>query len=91
MARSLLPAGCARYSRTSARVKSVIGEGTYDHHFYFLIQATVGGIGVAAVLQMLVMNDSLSGKWVAPFGFIPGWPLRRASTKTSIGTQEQVH
>jgi hypothetical protein len=72
----------------------IVGEGTYDH-VYLLIQATVCGLGVAAVPPMLAMNDLLPGKWVAPSGSLPGWPLGRASTsastKTSIGTQEQVH
>jgi LysR family transcriptional regulator, glycine cleavage system transcriptional activator len=43
----------------------------YDH-FYLLIQAAVCGLGVALVPQMLVMNDLVSGKLVAPFGFAPG-------------------
>ena len=68
----------------------IVGEGTYDH-VYLLIQATVCGLGFAAAPPMLAMNDLLPGKWVAPSGSLPGWPLGRASTKTSIGTQEQVH
>ncbi|QCP50319.1 LysR family transcriptional regulator [Trinickia violacea] len=47
------------------------GDGVYDH-FYLLIQAAVCGLGVALVPQMLVMNDLLSGKLCAPFGFVPG-------------------
>ena len=43
----------------------------YDH-FYLLIQAAVCGLGVALVPQLLVMNDLMSGKLVAPFGFAPG-------------------
>ena len=68
----------------------IVGEGTYDH-VYLLIQATVCALGVAAVPPMLAMNDLPTGKWVAPLGSLHGWPPGRASTKTSIGTQEQVH
>jgi len=68
----------------------IVGEGTYDH-VNLLIQATVCGLGVAAVPPMLAMNDLLPGKLAAPFSFLPGWPPGRSSTKTSIGTQEQVH
>ncbi|SDR60859.1 LysR substrate-binding domain-containing protein [Paraburkholderia tuberum] len=46
-------------------------HGAYEH-FYLLIQAAVCGLGVAVVPQMLVMNDLLSGKLIAPFGFVPG-------------------
>jgi LysR family transcriptional regulator, glycine cleavage system transcriptional activator len=44
---------------------------SYDH-FYLLIQAAVCGLGIALVPQMLVMNDLVSGKLCAPFGFVPG-------------------
>lgn len=40
-------------------------------HFYLLIQAALCGLGVAAVPQMLVVDDLRSGKLVAPFGFVP--------------------
>ncbi|SPB14440.1 transcriptional regulator [Caballeronia novacaledonica] len=45
--------------------------GVYDH-FYLLIQAAVCGLGIALVPQMLVMNDLISGKLCAPFGFVRG-------------------
>ncbi|OLL31335.1 LysR family transcriptional regulator [Burkholderia sp. SRS-W-2-2016] len=45
--------------------------GAYDH-FYLLIQAAVCGLGIALVPQMLVMNDLISGKLCAPFGFVRG-------------------
>jgi DNA-binding transcriptional LysR family regulator len=46
-------------------------DGVYEH-FYLLIQAAVCGLGVALVPQMLVMDDLVSGKLCAPFGFVPG-------------------
>jgi LysR family transcriptional regulator, glycine cleavage system transcriptional activator len=50
---------------------AVSSTGTYEH-FYLLIQAAVCGLGIALVPQMLVMNDLVSGKLCAPFGFVPG-------------------
>lgn len=41
-------------------------------HFYLMIQATICGLGIAPVPQMLVLDDLRSGKLVAPFGFIDG-------------------
>jgi DNA-binding transcriptional LysR family regulator len=46
-------------------------SGAYEH-FYLMIQAAVCGLGVALVPQMLVMNDLISGKLCAPFGFVRG-------------------
>jgi LysR family transcriptional regulator, glycine cleavage system transcriptional activator len=44
---------------------------TYEH-FYLLIQAAACGLGLAAVPEMLVLNELKSGRLVAPFGFVPG-------------------
>lgn len=41
-------------------------------HFYLLIQAAACGLGLAAVPRMLVLDDLLSGRLVAPFGFVAG-------------------
>lgn len=41
-------------------------------HFYLLIQAAACGLGLAAVPEMLVLNELKSGRLVAPFGFVPG-------------------
>lgn len=41
-------------------------------HFYLMIQATICGLGIGPVPQMLVLEDLKSGKLVAPFGFTPG-------------------
>jgi len=58
---------------SAAGVEAITGaaEGAYDH-FYLQIQAAVCGLGVALVPQMLVMDDLVSGKLCAPFGFVPG-------------------
>ncbi|SAK71672.1 DNA-binding transcriptional activator GcvA [Caballeronia catudaia] len=59
------------YRATNLAPVSGASADVYDH-FYLLIQAAVCGLGVALVPQMLVMNDLVSGKLVAPFGFAPG-------------------
>ncbi|AQH04131.1 LysR family transcriptional regulator (plasmid) [Burkholderia sp. KK1] len=59
------------YRATNLEPVSGASADVYDH-FYLLIQAAVCGLGVALVPQMLVMNDLVSGKLVAPFGFAPG-------------------
>ncbi|BBQ02267.1 LysR family transcriptional regulator (plasmid) [Burkholderia sp. SFA1] len=59
------------YRATNLEPVAGASADVYDH-FYLLIQAAVCGLGVALVPQMLVMNDLVSGKLVAPFGFAPG-------------------
>lgn len=59
------------YRATDVAPLAGAGADAYDH-FYLLIQAAVCGLGVALVPQLLVMNDLMSGKLVAPFGFAPG-------------------
>jgi len=59
------------YRATEVAPLAGAGADAYDH-FYLLIQAAVCGLGVALVPQLLVMNDLMSGKLVAPFGFAPG-------------------
>lgn len=59
------------YRATDVTPLAGAGADAYDH-FYLLIQAAVCGLGVALVPQLLVMNDLMSGKLVAPFGFAPG-------------------
>ena len=64
-------------------------------HFYLLIQAAVCGLGVAVVPQMLVINDLLSGKLVAPFGFVRGprelvlWVAPHVSSRTDVTVLEK--
>lgn len=41
-------------------------------HFYLLIQAAACGLGLAAVPEMLVLDELKSGRLVAPFGFVAG-------------------
>jgi LysR family transcriptional regulator, glycine cleavage system transcriptional activator len=45
--------------------------GEYDH-FYLLIQAALCGLGVALVPRILVEDDLLTGRLIAPFGFVEG-------------------
>ncbi|MBN3728962.1 LysR substrate-binding domain-containing protein [Burkholderia sp. Ac-20379] len=59
------------FSAVGEPARAGASEGAYDH-FYLQIQAAVCGLGVALVPQMLVMDDLVSGKLVAPFGFAPG-------------------
>ncbi|SAK53224.1 DNA-binding transcriptional activator GcvA [Caballeronia hypogeia] len=59
------------FAATDIAPVSGASEDAYEH-FYLLIQAAVCGLGVALVPQLLVMNDLVSGKLVAPFGFAPG-------------------
>ncbi|RVV96898.1 LysR family transcriptional regulator [Mesobaculum littorinae] len=40
-------------------------------HFYFLLEAAVTGLGVAAAPEILVRDDIASGRLIAPFGFCP--------------------
>ncbi|WP_321790578.1 LysR substrate-binding domain-containing protein [Burkholderia pyrrocinia] len=59
------------FNATGNKAVSAVADGVYDH-FYLQIQAAVCGLGIALVPQMLVMNDLVSGKLCAPFGFVPG-------------------
>lgn len=47
------------------------GEGQVFEHFYFMLEAAMGGLGVAIGFWHLVADDVRSGRLVAPFGFIP--------------------
>ena len=44
--------------------------GTEFEHYYFTLEAAVGGLGVCIAPWHLVMDDLRSGRLVAPFGFI---------------------
>ena len=50
---------------------SVSSGGTRFEHFYFMLEAAVGGLGVAVAPQPLVAEDLPLGRLVAPFGFVP--------------------
>ncbi len=50
-------------------------EREFDHHFYML-EAAASGLGVAIGSWPLVSQDVLSGRLVAPLGFIPAGPER---------------
>ena len=69
-------------------------HGMYEH-FYLLIQAAVCGLGIALVPQMLVINDLLSGKLVAPFGFVRGprdlvlWVAPHVSARSDVSVLEK--
>jgi DNA-binding transcriptional LysR family regulator len=45
-------------------------KGQRFEHFYFLLEAAVGGLGVAVAPKPLVMEDLKLGRLVAPFGFV---------------------
>lgn len=47
------------------------GRGRRFEHFYFLLAAAVGGLGVAMAPRPLVDEDLQLGRLVAPFGFTP--------------------
>jgi LysR family glycine cleavage system transcriptional activator len=43
---------------------------TFDH-YYFALEAAMGGLGIAVAPWHLVANEVLSGRLLAPFGFCP--------------------
>ena len=45
--------------------------GTRFEHFYFMLEAAVGGLGVAMAPKPLVAEDLKLGRLVAPLGFVP--------------------
>jgi DNA-binding transcriptional LysR family regulator len=47
-------------------------KGQRFEHFYFLLEAAVGGLGVAVAPRPLVIEDLKLGRLVAPFGFVRG-------------------
>lgn len=46
-------------------------DGQSFEHFYFMLEAALGGLGVAIGFWHLVADDIRSGRLVAPFGFLP--------------------
>lgn len=46
-------------------------DGQSFEHFYFMLEAAMGGLGVAIGFWHLVADDVRSGRLVAPFGFLP--------------------
>ncbi|PUE09317.1 LysR family transcriptional regulator [Limnohabitans sp. T6-5] len=45
------------------------GPGPTFDHYYFALEAAVGGLGIAVAPRHLVADDMLAGRLVAPFGF----------------------
>jgi DNA-binding transcriptional LysR family regulator len=45
-------------------------KGQRFEHFYFLLEAAVGGLGVAVAPRPLVEEDLRLGRLIAPFGFV---------------------
>jgi DNA-binding transcriptional LysR family regulator len=45
------------------------GPGPTFDHYYFALEAAVGGLGIAVAPWHLVSDDILAGRLVAPFGF----------------------
>jgi len=46
-------------------------DGQSFEHFYFMLEAAMGGLGVAIGFWHLVADDVRSGRLLAPFGFMP--------------------
>lgn len=46
------------------------GDVTEFEHFYFMLEAAVGGLGVCIAPWPLVADDIIAGRLIAPFGFI---------------------
>ncbi|AWM86082.1 LysR substrate-binding domain-containing protein [Microvirga sp. 17 mud 1-3] len=44
--------------------------GTEYEHFYYMLEAAVGGLGVGIAPWQLVIDDIRAGRLVAPFGFV---------------------
>jgi DNA-binding transcriptional LysR family regulator len=47
-----------------------VGKGQRFEHFYFMLEAAVGGLGVGVAPRPLVEEDLKLGRLVAPFGFV---------------------
>ena len=53
-----------------AGIEAGTGTVTEFEHFYFMLEAAVGGLGVCIAPWPLVADDIAAGRLVAPFGFI---------------------
>jgi DNA-binding transcriptional LysR family regulator len=58
--------------------------GVEYEHFYYMLEAATGGLGVGIAPWPLVIDDIRAGRLIAPFGFVPSGhayvvarPLRR--------------
>jgi LysR family glycine cleavage system transcriptional activator len=58
----------ARFGATG--LSAAAAGGTRFEHFYFMLEAAVGGLGVALAPRPLVAEDLALGRLVAPFGFV---------------------
>src|SRR6516165_7583351 len=65
------PHGWTDWVKMSTQSRELRPQRSYEH-FYLLIQAAACGLGVAMVPKILVLDDLLSGRLVAPLGFIAG-------------------
>ncbi|NIX76154.1 LysR substrate-binding domain-containing protein [Microvirga terricola] len=45
--------------------------GTEYEHFYYMLEAATGGLGICIAPWQLVIDDIRAGRLVAPFGFVP--------------------
>lgn len=59
----------ADWSRRSG-IEAGTGNVTEFEHFYFMLEAAVGGLGVCIAPWPLVADDVSAGRLIAPFGFI---------------------
>ncbi|WP_249781177.1 LysR substrate-binding domain-containing protein [Bradyrhizobium sp. BR 10261] len=65
-------------------------SGTEFEHFYFMVEAAVGGLGICIAPWPLVADDIKAGRLVAPFGFTESGQsyvaLRRQRRNKKAGT-----
>lgn len=55
---------------TRSGLDMATGPATEFEHFYFMLEAAVGGLGICIAPWPLVADDIAAGRLVAPFGFI---------------------
>jgi DNA-binding transcriptional LysR family regulator len=66
------------------------GRGRRFEHFYFLLAAAVGGLGVAMAPRPLVDDDLKLGRLVAPFGFTPSGRRYCLTCPTALAKARKV-
>ena len=59
------------------------GSGAEFEHYYFSIEAALGGLGVCLAPWHLVADEVLAGRLLAPFGFQPSGYRYRASARAN--------
>ncbi len=76
---------------TRSRTANVdTGKGQRFQHFYFMLEAAVGGLGVAVAPRPLVEEDLRLGRLVAPFGFVQSGRRYHLLYPTELANQRTV-